>query len=69
MERKEGVTDKSVTLHKMHVGGMHFAAVMWRWQWVGRCVLGERSTNPGLKISCSEITEELIQLCLHASVC
>lgn len=65
MERKEGVTDKSVMLHKMLVGGMHFAAVMWCWQWVGRSVLGERSTSPDLQFSCPEITEELIQVCLH----
>lgn len=59
--------DKAVALHKMHAGGMHFAAVMWRWQWVGSCVLGERSSNPGLQISCSENTDEVMQVCLQLS--
>lgn len=48
-----------VTLHKMHVGRMHSAAAaaaaMWCWQRVGRCVLAEQSSEPGLRISCSEI--------------
>lgn len=48
-----------VTLHKMHVGRMHSAAAAaaatWCWQRVGRCVLAEQSSEPGLRISCSEI--------------
>lgn len=53
-----------VALHKMHVGRMHSAAAaaaMWCWQRVGRCVLAEQSTKPGLRISCAGITGELIQ--------